>query len=557
MRDVRFDEVMSGWVSFTERDHNQALVEGRRAGRRMTLRLHLELDRVADLEADPATPLRASGVVELPELGPPMHVVEGTLQLFVGEPDTRHAKMRYRLRCRTGAGDVVTISGFKLVEDDSGFDTRTDMSTLFVRVFRGWVPEPADERAADVIATGVLTLSPLGFVRMMGGMQGRKVRFVRQFIKGTVDAYVRGEPGDTRPDFPDDLDWRDVPLRNGLQRRLVTYWAGGERLTLHHLRRPGAAADRGPVVLVHGAASRPNLFYGAPMRTTIADALLDAGYDVWVQGWRASIDDHPRRWCLDEAAAYDHPAAIAKVAEETGAQGIRVVAHCQGASSYTIALVAGLLPQVTHFFANAVTLHPTVPLRSRLKTAALLPGLRATTPYLDSQWGNRAPHAYARSIALMARAFRGRDCDDAACQLTQFSYGTGPDLLWQHALLEQDVHHFLSREFGYVPIRFFRQIYRSERAGHLVPFAELPDSPLPSSYVGTPKRPMPRTTFACGTNNRVFLPAGQLRSYAHFNAYAPGVHQHLDLPRYGHADVWLGRDSAREVFPRVLDALTA
>jgi hypothetical protein len=559
--DVTFNEVMAGWVSFTELDHTQALAEGRRARRRMALRLHMEVDDVDALAADPSLAIRASGHVELPELGPAMDVVSGTLQLFVPSPDSRHARMRYRLKCETAAGDPVTVSGVKLVEDDPGFDARTDLSTLFVRVFSGWGDGVADERVDDVIATGVLTLSPMGFVRMMGLMRGRRVRFAHTFLRGVLRAYAADQPDDTRPAFPvdpprfggyDPLVWHRVRERNELERRFVPYkTADGQALVLHQLRRPGTVADRGPVVLVHGAAARPNLFYGAPLRTTIADALLARGYDVWVQGWRASIDDPPRRWSLDEAAAFDHPAAIATVARETG-RDVRVLAHCLGSASYTIAVVAGLVPQVKTMLASAIGLHPVVPRMAQLKTALLMPGLRLTTPYLDAQWGNRAPTAYAKSIALMAHVFRGRDCDDRACQLANFTYGVGADLLWQHALLEDDVHHFVSREFGYVPVRFFRQIYRSEKAGVLVPFADLKE--LPDTYTGPPRQ-QTTITFGGGLNNRVFLPIGQKRSFDHFNAFAPGVHDHLEWPRYGHMDPWLGRDAEREIYPSAIAAL--
>jgi hypothetical protein len=560
--DVSFDEVMAGYVSFSELDHTQALHEGRRAGRRMTLRLRMEVDDADALHADPALPIRASGHVELAELGPPMDVVSGTLQLFVPDPDSRHARMRYRLRCETAAGHPITVAGVKLVEDDPGFDARTDMSTLFVRVFAGWIDDVEDERVDAVIATGVLTLSPLAFMRMMGAMRGRRLGFGATFLRGVLRAYAGKEPGGTRPAFPVDPprfggyapgEWHPVRGRSALERRLVPYRTkDDQQLVLHHLRRPGTVAQRGPVVLVHGAAARPNLFYGAPMQTTIADALLQRGHDVWVQGWRASIDDPPRRWSLDEAAAYDHPAAIATVARESGRDDVRVLAHCLGSASYTIAVVAGLVPQVKTLLASAIGLHPVVPRMAQLKTALMMPGLRLTTPYLDAQWGIRAPHAYAKSIALTARLFRGRDCDDPACQVANFTYGVGPDLLWQHALLEDDVHHFISREFGYVPVRFFRQIYRSEKAGVLVPFAGLDE--LPATYTGAPRQ-QTAITFAGGLNNRVFLPAGQKRSFDHFKAFAPGIHEHLEWPRYGHMDPWLGRDAEREIFPSAIAAL--
>jgi len=92
---------------------------------------------------------------------------------------------------------------------------------------------------------------------------------------------------------------------------------------------------------------------------------------------------------------------------ETGRDDVRVLAHCLGSASFTIAVVAGLVPQVKTMVASAIGLHPVVPRLAQLKTAALMPGLRLTTPYLDAQWGIRAPTAYAKGIALTAKLFRG------------------------------------------------------------------------------------------------------------------------------------------------------
>ena len=77
---------------------------------------------------------------------------------------------------------------------------------------------------------------------------------------------------------------------------------------------------------------RGNIFR-APVQTTIVDALLDAGYDVWLENWRASIDMAPNQWTLDQAALYDHPAAVKKVVDETGSDQVKAIIHCQGSTS--------------------------------------------------------------------------------------------------------------------------------------------------------------------------------------------------------------------------------
>jgi hypothetical protein len=83
-------------------------------------------------------------------------------------------------------------------------------------------------------------------------------------------------------------------------------------LNLVHVRG-GRSPSKGPVVLVHGAGVRANIFM-PPTKKTLVDMLVGEGWDVWLENWRASIDIAPNQWTLDQAAIYDHPAAVQKVA---------------------------------------------------------------------------------------------------------------------------------------------------------------------------------------------------------------------------------------------------
>src|SRR5436189_2320545 len=147
---------------------------------------------------------------------------------------------------------------------------------------------------------------------------------------------------------------------------------------------------RGPVILVHGAGVRANLFR-APVETTIVDALIDDGYDVWLENWRASIDLPPNEWTLDKAAVYDHPAAVKTVVEQTGSDEVKAIIHCQGSTSFMMSAVAGLVPQVSTVITNAVTLHPVIPRWSRVKIGYAIPLVSKVTDYLNPQWGMKAP----------------------------------------------------------------------------------------------------------------------------------------------------------------------
>ena len=68
----------------------------------------------------------------------------------------------------------------------------------------------------------------------------------------------------------------------------------GTVLNLHHVTGE-RTRGRGPVVLVHGAGVRANIFR-PPGTDDVVDMLVDDGWDVWLENWRASIDLAPQPW---------------------------------------------------------------------------------------------------------------------------------------------------------------------------------------------------------------------------------------------------------------------
>jgi hypothetical protein len=377
-----------------------------------------------------------------------------------------------------------------------------------------------------------------------------------------------GPAQDGQPDFPSPRagtepfqgfpagEWHEVPERPGLERRILPVRArDGRLLTLHHVRRAGAAApaERGPVLLGHGTGVRANLFYTPPLRTTLVDALLDAGHDVWLESWRGSIDLDTCEYTLDQVAVHDHPALVEAVLEETGAETLKAVVHCQGSTSMTMAALAGLLPRVTEIVSNAVSLHVELVPASKRRLQVLVPAMRPAMPGMDPQWAIRPPGLRTSAFARTAELVR-RECDNHVCAVANFTYGPGPDVLWRHENLTAATHQWISREFGWVPTTFFTQMGTCANAGHLVAVDDSVDG-LPDDFLAAAPPADTRFTLLAGTENRCFLPAGQRRTHAWLNGRRPGVDELHMLPGYTHMDVFFGRDAAREVFPKIVSAL--
>lgn len=335
------------------------------------------------------------------------------------------------------------------------------------------------------------------------------------------------------------------------QERVVPFTADdGFELNLHHIRGE-KPPTRGPVILVHGAGVRANIFR-APVETSIVDVLVERGWDVWLENWRASIDFSPNEWTLDQAALYDHPAAVRKVLEETGAEEMSAVIHCQGSTSFTMSAVAGLLPQVKTIVSNAVSLHPVIPAWSLTKLRFSLAPLKLVTHYLNPHWGVEAPTFAAKAVSLLVRLTH-HECNNDVCKQVSFTYGSGFPALWSHENLNENTHEWVKQEFAHVPLTFFYQIRKCVDEGRLVAVDCKPE--LPADFTAEPPKTDARFALFAGEDNLCFLPQSQINTHRYLDALRPGYHTLHVLPDYGHLDVFMGQNAARDTFPLILDEL--
>lgn len=332
---------------------------------------------------------------------------------------------------------------------------------------------------------------------------------------------------------------------------IIPFTAGdGLELNLINIKNPHDVS-KGPVIVVHGAGVRANIFQ-APVDQTIVDALIEQGYDVWLENWRASIDFKARLWTLDQAAVYDHPYAVRKILEVTGERQLKAIVHCQGSTSFTMSLVAGLLPQVTTVVSNAVSLHPVVPSWSKFKLYYMLPLVKLMTDYLNPQWGIRAPTFAAKLINSMVMLTH-HECDNPVCKQVSFTYGSGCPALWSHENLNDQTHSWLNNEFAAVPLTFFTQITRSIKRGNLLSVRDI--SSLPRDFTQYHPKTSARFAFCAGLKNLCFLAESQKRSYQYFSAISPNFHVLKLFPEYGHLDVFMGKNAAVDTFPFIIDEL--
>jgi hypothetical protein len=341
---------------------------------------------------------------------------------------------------------------------------------------------------------------------------------------------------------------RPAPPR--FEERVVPF-AAGDGLACSLVNVRSSTPTKGPVLLVHGAGVRADIFR-APVEENVVTYLASRGYDVWLENWRASIDLPLTQWTLDGAARYDHPRAVETIVAETGADSIQAVIHCQGSTSFMLSAVAGLVPQVRTVVSNAVSLHPVVPAWSRFKLRFMLPVLRQLSDNLNPAWDAASPDWVGRAMYRFADMMH-RECDNPVCKQVSFYYGAGFPALWLHENLDDTTHEWLRGQFEACPMSFYKQIARSAGVGHLVPAQ--PDSDIPADVTAAPPRTDARFTFIAGEENRCFLPQSQVRTHTWFDRHAPGRHHLQLIPGYSHLDVFMGYRAARDTFPLIQSAL--
>jgi len=306
---------------------------------------------------------------------------------------------------------------------------------------------------------------------------------------------------------------------------------------------------KGPVLLVHGAGVRANIF-NPPNEQNLVQALQQDGYDVWLENWRGSIECNKNQWDLDVVAENDHPAAVKEICKITGATSIKAVIHCQGSTSFMISAVRGLVPEVTTVVSNAVSLHPVVPGYSKFKLNYLLPAIKPITNYLNPHWGDEAPDLKAKFFRTLVKLTHHED-DTTVGKMVSFTYGAGRPALWELDNLSAATKQWIRNEFGNVPVSFFDHIRKCVAKGVLVS----KDGKI--NYGQSKPLTNARFVFLAGKLNKCFCSKGQKNSYDYFNDLRPGYHKLYEFDTYSHLDIFLGKTAHKDIFPTILRELNS
>jgi hypothetical protein len=192
-RSIRFTEEMLGHVTFGESDFARGAQPGRDGSAAFMFHLTIEVDDIERFAHDPQRAATAAGYVQCEALGGRLAVERGWFNLFVDvAPGVKH--MLYRLWFRDGVGHPLTMTGFKLVSNEGGFDVWKDTTTLFTRVLQGHVAE-GDDDTAELVAGGIIRIRARDFAKQLTTFRSDGVaplaKFGVIFVGQLAEAYLR------------------------------------------------------------------------------------------------------------------------------------------------------------------------------------------------------------------------------------------------------------------------------------------------------------------------------------------------------------------------------
>lgn len=196
---LSFSEVMKGFVGLGEHDFEDGHRKGRDAGTRLEAHLTISVDDINAFVTSPAHEAVVTGYVECEAIGGRLSVDGGTFNLFVDEGNPENKQMRYRMRLQDAKHTPYTFVGTKVVTDDPGVDVWADTTTLYTRLLDG-TPEPSGDENATVLASGIISIHLLDFLRELttfqvggppAGRPAALTRFGTLFLGKLWDVYAR------------------------------------------------------------------------------------------------------------------------------------------------------------------------------------------------------------------------------------------------------------------------------------------------------------------------------------------------------------------------------
>lgn len=553
--EFQFTETMRGYFSTREKDdYEKAEQLGRTDNKPFSFTLTIRTDDLEHFITDKFHKASITGTVTAPELSAqPLTVTGGEFNLFVDDAEEVNTKkMRYSMRFTSGEGKPYYMFGFKTIRNDPGLDIWPDTTTLRIKVYAG------DDSSGTQLGAGILHIAPADFMHQLTTMRvfnaqnkleelRGMVRFGKLFAGALYQTYggIFSKPNVFNPsapprskrklDVPAPPEVYEVPADDGVKLRLTRYRGG----------------SKGPVMCVPGLGVSSLIFSTDLIERNLVEELVAHQYDVWLLDYRSSIElpYATQRFTADDIATRDYPAAVAFIRKTTGAPSIQCLVHCYGATTFFMAMLAGL-QGVRSAAVSQIATHVKVPLTTEIKAlfhaADFMDklGIESMTAYVDTHTSFLGKVA-DQMLKLYPVHSGPRDVSPVSRRIS-FLYGQ----LYEVNQLNEQTYDNLHELFGVASIASLEHLAMIIRKGHAVN-AKGEDVYLQEKQ-GMPnlKRLAIPIAIAHGALNKCWEPVStEITIELLKKANDPKLYDRKLIPNYGHIDCIFGKNAARDVFP--------
>lgn len=204
-----FTEEMKGFMTVGETDYHKGFGRGKENDSPIMFHLKITVDGVNRFVTRPEHDTEnLEGYIECPAFGGRLPVEKGKFNLFIDDADPARKTMLYRLFFRDKDGQALTLSGFKDIKDDPGFDLWADTTTLYTQIFKGHISAEEEKTVRNnptdpldnPVASGIINIYFFDFLKQLttfrveGATVSDRVsampRFGRLFMGKLWDVYA-------------------------------------------------------------------------------------------------------------------------------------------------------------------------------------------------------------------------------------------------------------------------------------------------------------------------------------------------------------------------------
>ncbi|KAF2838312.1 FAD/NAD(P)-binding domain-containing protein, partial [Patellaria atrata CBS 101060] len=562
---IRFTETMEGYVHIGSDIDDFDLAENTAIGCASLGRLYLSINAqdVDILLRDPDHAAPATGSFACVALSKePLLITSGKVQFFIPDENVSDAKsIVYKLSLLSTDNETYLLEGLKNIDSSIAFSVSgawRATTTLYTTIKH---PD------GTLAGKGKLKISWSNFVSELKTIRSStetkpsrrktgKWKFIRYFARNTA-GYIFSP---FRP-FSLPASGTEGYLPKIPPSQTVTLTADDGIQTIMKVWTPDItpstprSESKVPILFIPGAAVDDQIFALPTIPTNTVEYFTSRGHTAYVTTLRFGISPSVKEGHTAYDARLDVVAAMRYVREQYQNRKFYVVTHCVGAISTSMALLEGLVPAdwFQGMTVSQAFFYQKFGAVNRWKVALgpkLLPKLYRFLA--RDTWFRTTPHPthetpFHRALDTLLRLYPTRApdlCNDPTCHRCSLAFGR----LWVHANLNRATHSHLHSFFNGLHMDFLSHLTAMGAAG------EACDNEGRSLVTadGLERFRGLKVLFLAGGKNVVFVPESTGRACEVLRErFSGGDYRRKVVRGYGHLDLWMGRGSVRDVYPRV------